>query len=81
MTTHGRASVSNVEHTHCPAAGLLSLVTRLHPVFCLAVMLQVRWYDLRYTITTNMNCADTFFCPLPVSQLVPISHARIYCVF
>ncbi|KAF6266444.1 hypothetical protein COO60DRAFT_1669869 [Scenedesmus sp. NREL 46B-D3] len=25
----------------------------------------VRWYDLRYVITTNMACADNFFCPLP----------------
>jgi hypothetical protein len=30
------------------------------------VCLQVRWYDLRYVVTTNMACADNFFCPLPV---------------
>jgi hypothetical protein len=27
---------------------------------------QIRWYDLRYVISTNMACADNFFCPLPV---------------
>ncbi|WIA35607.1 hypothetical protein OEZ86_004028 [Tetradesmus obliquus] len=25
----------------------------------------IRWYDLRYVITTSMACADDFFCPLP----------------
>lgn len=30
---------------------------------------QVRWYDLRYTITASgpgMTCSDTHFCPLSV---------------
>ena len=33
------------------------------------MLLQIRWYDLRYTITasgTAMSCADKYFCPLPV---------------
>jgi hypothetical protein len=34
----------------------------------LLLLLQIRWYDLRYVITTNMDCADNFFCPLPVSR-------------
>jgi hypothetical protein len=37
-------------------------------VLSLAVMNQVRWYDMRYTIVTNMACAGQYFCPLLVSH-------------
>lgn len=39
---------------------------------------QIRWYDLRYVITTNMACADTFFCPLPVRKPCCAFIAGIY---
>jgi hypothetical protein len=37
-------------------------------LFSLA-LLQLRWFDLRYRIETNMSCSGHFFCDLPVSQM------------
>lgn len=50
-------------------------LVKAHPqnrncVWCFLV--QIRWYDLKYVITTagtSMSCIDTFFCPLTVSPL------------
>jgi hypothetical protein len=50
---------------------LLAMFPSTDRLLYAVVLQQIRWYDLKYTITasgSNMNCADKFFCPLPVSK-------------